>query len=477
MVIFKNLSDQSLDILGTQNQSDQLDVSNEVLLLGESVVGQVGNSASIIGVAPDIIIDGISNIENNSLGNYITIDNAASPSNNGNYQIKEIINSTSVVIDNPNGVPGDANNGSISWVERYRFYAEDDHNYHRSDRANIKGVRYYEPIPQYISPSSGFFIDANLKNLSESIEYLDGYSTSPVTNVFGRIGEIVAEVNDYSSTLVENLSTVNGINVTEALNELKNLIVGGGGGTVSGPMSSNNNSIAVWNGTDGYTLSDSSIVIENSSELINVTNIKGFSPDENSDGYSVIISGGDGYGLSFGGDVIIEPGFGGSGSGIVSINGINNYGASVNDPVNPPPSSGDTYYNTILEEEMRYDQSRSKWLSVYGSNIQAGRNGNTNSGVFYRAVNGMVLDDNNRGIPVDKGTITSMSISRTDSDSATIEVLVNGIVVASFLSASAGFQKSIYNVNFEEGLMSFRNQAGGSQTSNVQINLIYKRRL
>ena len=178
-----------------------------------------------------------------------------------------------------------------------------------------------------------------------------------------------------------------------------------------------------------------------------------------------------------GSDIIITAGDEITGSdGSVTINGITNYGAAAVDPAVPPPSAGDMYYNTILNEEMRYDSSRGKWLTTMSHNVQAGRNGNTNPGVFYRGVNGMVLNAGDRGLPVFRGTLTSVSIARTDSDAATLEVLVNGVVIATLAHSASGFTSSDFNVDFNDGLMSFRNQAGGSQTSNTQINITYKRR-
>lgn len=51
-----------------------------------------------------------------STGDRLTIIGAATSANNGTFLITQVVNSTSVVIDNPSAVV-DANNGSISWAE------------------------------------------------------------------------------------------------------------------------------------------------------------------------------------------------------------------------------------------------------------------------------------------------------------------------------------------------------------------------
>jgi len=153
------------------------------------------------------------------------------------------------------------------------------------------------------------------------------------------------------------------------------------------------------------------------------------------------------------------------------------YSSSAIDPISPPPSAGDMYYNTSLEEEMRYDGTRSKWLTTNNSELQAGRSGNAGGGIFYRGINGQVLNATDRGFPVRRGTLVYLALSRSDADLATLEVLVNGVVIATLSHSSSGLtEDTSINVDFDSGLMSFRNQAGGNTTSNVQIIVQYKRR-
>jgi hypothetical protein len=152
------------------------------------------------------------------------------------------------------------------------------------------------------------------------------------------------------------------------------------------------------------------------------------------------------------------------------------YGASATDPSSPTPAGGDMYYNTALGELMTYDGSRSKWLSVSQMTLVSGRNNNTLAGSFYRGADGIVFGTN-IGYPVPKGTLVGFAWSRTDSDAATLEVLVGGSVIATLASSAAGptFDWSA-NADFSAGLMQFRNQTGGNITTDVQITAIMKRR-
>jgi hypothetical protein len=153
------------------------------------------------------------------------------------------------------------------------------------------------------------------------------------------------------------------------------------------------------------------------------------------------------------------------------------YPKQATDPVAPSPTVSDLYYNTVIDELMIFDGNRGKFLSVGSFEVQAGRNGNTAAGSFYRAVNGMVLNATNRAIPVPKGTLTRLAWSRTDSDSATLEVLRNGTVIATLASTASGdTQDNTVDADFDEGRLSFRNLSSGNTTSNVQIRAVFKRR-
>lgn len=269
-----NALDQQLDIRGTCTHVDNLDVTNESSMLGRAFSGQIGSSASISGSAPTMTVSGLSGMSEQSVGNFLTISGSATVANNGTFLITDYINASTVEIQNAAGVSPDANNGSISWVQRRPWASEDDHNYHRSDRAAIKGVAYDVPVPTFTDPQTDSLLPANLDNLGNAIEYLDGYiSVNAVDSVFGRTGDIVAVSGDYNSDQIDNVSAIAGATVSDALETLNALIIGGGGGTVSGPPSTTDNAIARWSGTDGYTIQNSGIIIDDSDNVTGINDL------------------------------------------------------------------------------------------------------------------------------------------------------------------------------------------------------------
>lgn len=165
MTIASNKLNQSKDIAGSRNQDSSLNVMNESLKLGSPI--QSGIGASISGTAPDMIVSGLSGLTNASTCRYLTLSEADSVGNNGTFQIIEVLSATSAVISNASGVAGDANDGYVEWVERRSYSLEDDLNYERSDRENIKGVGYDELVPTYVRPEDVFTeIPANLANIA-----------------------------------------------------------------------------------------------------------------------------------------------------------------------------------------------------------------------------------------------------------------------------------------------------------------------
>lgn len=165
-------------------------------------------------------------------------------------------------------------------------------------------------------------------------------------------------------------------------------------------------------------------------------------------------------------------------SGATVVGGIKHYPSGAIDPAVPAPGAGDVYFNTAINEFMVYDAGRAKWLSAATGTVAAGRNGVTAGNVFYRGSDGMVLDATTRGIPVPKGTLVEIGWSRTDAGASTLEVLVGGVVVGSLANAGPGGAIStVVNGDFAAGNMSFRNAFGSALTSNVQIKVVYKKRV
>lgn len=151
------------------------------------------------------------------------------------------------------------------------------------------------------------------------------------------------------------------------------------------------------------------------------------------------------------------------------------YGVSATDPV-ASPSDGDKYYNSALQEEMYYDGTRSKWLSVATYRDGSGTNGSVTTGTFLRRFNGMVTTDTT-AIKVPKGTLVYVGLTRTDTDAATLEVRVNGSTIFSLPSSATNVEDTTVNVDFDEGVMALRNATTGNTMSLPQAAIVYKRRI
>jgi len=159
------------------------------------------------------------------------------------------------------------------------------------------------------------------------------------------------------------------------------------------------------------------------------------------------------------------------------LNGTRYYTPSATDPVLPTPSDSDKYYNTVLEENMYYDSSRSKWLSYSSQAYMGGRLNNTAPGSFYRGIDGLTFGPD-IGYSVSKGTLVSLSLSKTDSGNSTLEVVIDNTQIATLVTNGAGrFIDTSINADFNPGLLKFRNLSSGTATSNVQITAVIKRRV
>jgi hypothetical protein len=151
--------DQQLDIRGSLNQNDAMNLGDEVSLLGGPVSS--GSNASVVLNGGNVFISGVGNVNE---GNFLQITFAQAP-NLGIFLIESVSNG-SAQINNPNAVP-DVNDGYIIWIERQPYCLEDDLNYARTDRSAIKGTHYYNGVPTYIRPdATGTNVSANLANIA-----------------------------------------------------------------------------------------------------------------------------------------------------------------------------------------------------------------------------------------------------------------------------------------------------------------------
>lgn len=167
----RNALDPELNIAGTDppDQASNLNLADEPAGLGPPIPGQTGSAASITSFASDIVtITGLTGINAAAQSeSIIVISGAASPGNNGVFNIVNYISASSVSYLNPNGVAPDGYNGAITWTQREPYTLATDLNYERTDRALIKGVPYSSNVAPYTRPdATGTPVPTNLTNIS-----------------------------------------------------------------------------------------------------------------------------------------------------------------------------------------------------------------------------------------------------------------------------------------------------------------------
>lgn len=160
-----------------------------------------------------------------------------------------------------------------------------------------------------------------------------------------------------------------------------------------------------------------------------------------------------------------------SGSEKVQINGITHYGTSATDPTPRGAGfqDGDSYYNTAMHMEMRYDSSRSKWLSVVTISYSFGANGNITANSYLPIGNGLTFASAVGYISRYNGTIIGMAFNRTDTDAATVEIYSGGVATGAELATSAlNNSTNALNSDFVANAdLSVRNKNGGNTVSNL----------
>ena len=159
-----NALDQALDIQGSGTWSSTKTLSDEVNGFGQAVTGQTGVAATVDSNGPIVVVGGLTGMTANSVGNFLTLSDAATPANNGTFLIVAFTDANTVSISNAAGVSGDTD---VTWVERAAYTLNDDLDFARTDRANIKGVSFDAAIPTYERPTAiGTAIPANLANIT-----------------------------------------------------------------------------------------------------------------------------------------------------------------------------------------------------------------------------------------------------------------------------------------------------------------------
>jgi hypothetical protein len=155
-------TDQQLDIAGSSVRADdQLPLTDESSGLGRTI--QSGTGATIAVAGSVVTVSGLSGLTGNSYLRLLEFTDAINLGNNGAFFITEVVDGYTARIDNSSAV---AESG-LDWAERQPYSLEDDINYERTDRRQIKGVGYDRPVPTYIRISNtGALVPANLSNIA-----------------------------------------------------------------------------------------------------------------------------------------------------------------------------------------------------------------------------------------------------------------------------------------------------------------------
>jgi len=213
-------------------------------------------------------------------------------------------------------------------------------------------------------------------------------------------------------------------------------------------------------------------------QVLAAGNVSGGTDAEISNGDSIVgedNAAGDGHDLPItagnstggggdGGDVVISPGTGnGDGfDGVVVVNGTKHYADSATDPTDPAPAQGDRYYNTALEMEMRYDGTRTKWLSIESGTVDASDNGTVASGTYLRV--GWLRMAGALGFTAHfSGTVVSLGYTRSDADAANFAVTADGVTIATVASAAVSGYSTTLNADFDQGdVLGIRNDGANA---------------
>jgi hypothetical protein len=147
------------------------------------------------------------------------------------------------------------------------------------------------------------------------------------------------------------------------------------------------------------------------------------------------------------------------------VSGLRIYSSSSTDPTLITPNAGDMYFNTTLGLRMIYDGARSKWLSQDTISFTFARAGNTSAGAYFRFGDGLAFSATNGFYFPLAGTVTGLTYTRDDSDSATLEITADGTTVASLATAATSGSSLTLDGDFSAGVvLGARNSAASANT-------------
>lgn len=148
-------------------------------------------------------------------------------------------------------------------------------------------------------------------------------------------------------------------------------------------------------------------------------------------------------------------------------------------------SEGDVYFNTSLNIWMGYMDLGGglRWLSEQVYSVRVGWNTTRGPGDFLRGPGDVTTGGGSRGLPVPKGTLVGIDWSRTDTDTATIEVLhqvdgnsTTGSAIAESTS-TGGTTRTSVEADHDAGRYQIRTKAGSNAVTSPSVVVYYRRRL
>jgi hypothetical protein len=164
--ILRNLLDQSLDIGGSLTVSDTLDLPVlEQYGLGTQTSTGTGDQLGAPSSGVQLLTDAGATFTAADQGRFLRITGASNGGNNGIFEIVGFTDANNISILNASGV---VETSSFTWTMHEPYMLQDDINFSRTDRKDIKGTtNHYDAVPTFQRPSAvGTDVDANLTNLA-----------------------------------------------------------------------------------------------------------------------------------------------------------------------------------------------------------------------------------------------------------------------------------------------------------------------
>ena len=136
----------------------------------------------------------------------------------------------------------------------------------------------------------------------------------------------------------------------------------------------------------------------------------------------------------------------------MTVAGATYWGARATDPPIGDSSDGDSYYNTVIKEQMVFlGAPRNRWLSQVPIFIQCGTFANASGGTFLFApvFSSMSLV---KGIPVPRAALISVRINKSNSTAVDLGIFVAGSQVHLASMTSATLDDTTVNADVNAGV-------------------------